>query len=390
MLRIVQLRRNDGAALTEFALLLPIFLALLFWSNLLWDISKKRIRTNEVARYAAWELVGYQGSRGASAIRSETLTRFADLDGSTPTGTRPGNVVDFNQVTVEATVQTLDSVNDSESGSSGGAFGPVKSAVGSTLRPVFKSLVGNARLNTRASAAVTFKVKNRVVPTAFKAGTNLKDPMEFKSKAVVLFDTWDAWRPGDAPSNSLNVVRSRIKKALKDSEGVVTFPGLGLVLGGGTAVGGALSAVLSVLQLPYPFDIKDHHVQMGNRTLANELTAGYVSSTSAGVPGALAEGNHWRGNGVGPPGGSSTANYSGVLKDSRSYYRAATNRHSRARACRGGFYDGSRTQQAEYYSYRIANDACVQDGLPFVSDAPGTRRGLTNTSFPQTRIEASE
>lgn len=368
--------------------MLPVIAALLFWAIYFWDIGRKRIKLLEAVRFAAWETAAYRGAfgKGPTQIADDTKARYADLDGSTPTGTPSENRVNFNKLTVEASVTRSDSVADVDSGASGG-MAAVQSAIGSGLRPIFTSLVGGARLNTKVRAQITYSVQNDILPG--RLTTEMEDPLEFKAETVLLYDTWAAWKPADNPANSAGIVKQRIKNALISANGIVAFPGLGAVLGNGSALGSVAGQVLGFLGLPWFFNIMDHHVQVVPRTLGNDITSSAaVSPTSAGMPGRLHENRYWTGNGVGVSGGSTSRHYSDLLNDPNAQYRAMLNRHYRAEVCRGDWYDGSRTAEAEFYAYLIQGDACAESGQkPYDSDADGTRRGLRYTGTPGFQIE---
>lgn len=379
-----RLKGERGTSVTETALLLPIILMILYFAIFFWDVSKKRIKSLEVARFAAWEQTAYQNVlKSASAIASDTQKRYQDLDGTTPTGAPANGQIDFNKATLTVQVSNQSSVDDREIPGMGGL---VSKAVGSTLKPIFKSLVGDARMNTMSVAQVTLRVENRVVPkrigdTALYSSV-FPQFLEFKETNAVIYDSWDAWRPGDSPHGSKNTVRNHILASLKRSNGIVAFPAVGAVIGDGTLLGQALGAVLGVLGLPHALKIGSHYVQMDPRTLAASITG--TNPTSAAMPGPLYEGSYWTGNGT----LSSTRRpYRNVLDRTtgRGLYGEGTtgsgrrsNRHARAAECRGYYWDGSRTQQAEFYDYFIQNNrACTQSSGVYSSTVAGTRRGLS-------------
>lgn len=57
-------RSEDGSALTEFAVIVPLFILLILWSTLIADVGLLRIKVQEVARYGLWEMT-VQKSTGA-------------------------------------------------------------------------------------------------------------------------------------------------------------------------------------------------------------------------------------------------------------------------------------------------------------------------------------
>lgn len=90
--------RRRGQALTEFALTVPVMVVVLLFAIFFYEINHLKIKTQEMARYAAWEFTGFplhdygetnQSSKyteAASAVQADFAQRFANLE-STNTGT---------------------------------------------------------------------------------------------------------------------------------------------------------------------------------------------------------------------------------------------------------------------------------------------------------------
>lgn len=87
---------QSGQALTEFAIVVPVVVCLVLFSIYFYELLSVKLKAQEAARYAAWEMTSYQLSDYAAnnprtknralfetarnAIESETWARYEDLD----------------------------------------------------------------------------------------------------------------------------------------------------------------------------------------------------------------------------------------------------------------------------------------------------------------------
>ncbi len=84
--------RRRGQALTEFALTVPVMVVILLFAIFFYEINHLKIKTQEMARYAAWEFTGFPlhdygetnqstyYTQAASEVRSDFDQRFANLE----------------------------------------------------------------------------------------------------------------------------------------------------------------------------------------------------------------------------------------------------------------------------------------------------------------------
>src|ERR1700704_6442083 len=70
------LREEQGSALVEAAILIPVLVLILYWSGALTDVLVLKLKASEAARYALFETPGW---KDPAQIRQEVQKRFADL-----------------------------------------------------------------------------------------------------------------------------------------------------------------------------------------------------------------------------------------------------------------------------------------------------------------------
>jgi len=70
------LREEQGSALVEAAILIPVLILILYWSSAFTDVLVLKIKATEAARYALFETTVW---KTPAQIDKEVRTRFADL-----------------------------------------------------------------------------------------------------------------------------------------------------------------------------------------------------------------------------------------------------------------------------------------------------------------------
>lgn len=88
--------RQKGQALTEMAVMIPVFVLLILFSFYFWEIIQTKLKLQEMTRYTAWEFTAYplhdyQRDRQSDSmfsqvqdqIETEAMNRYDDLDSST-------------------------------------------------------------------------------------------------------------------------------------------------------------------------------------------------------------------------------------------------------------------------------------------------------------------
>lgn len=254
-------RARRGGAMVEFAILAPILVVLILWSNYFWEVQYARIKAAEAARFVAFERTVRSD---LNAIANEAQDRYKDLDGSTK-GVDLGSSY-RNRLTVTVTAVNQDApltqFSLSDMGSKGGAsgiIGAVVGALGATAELVAKAM----DLDTSKGAVqadVEFKIQNAIIPQEIALyTTGFSDDrldLTFNDRFYMYTDTWRAWKPGDDFRNA-NTVNQKLHDNIYDhSKGVIYA---GLASGAASGALSAIGTVLSVLGLDFPF--QDSYIQ---------------------------------------------------------------------------------------------------------------------------------
>ena len=70
------IREEQGSALVEAAILIPVLILILYWSSAFTEVLVLKIKASEAARYALFETTVW---KRPAQIEQEVRTRFADL-----------------------------------------------------------------------------------------------------------------------------------------------------------------------------------------------------------------------------------------------------------------------------------------------------------------------
>lgn len=216
MRRLMGLRRrmddDAGTALTEFAIVAPLFIILIYWSQFFADLGILKLKAEEAARYATWEMTAH---RATSAVSNEIQTRFVDLESpAARNGTKPAGALSWPAVTV-ARVNIQDRIEAKFSGrieqpaSDGSFLGDVIEAVSKFLNKAADWVIKQLEFDTRgmARSEVTFTAQNKLFPSGnvlgifFDSGINPTISITARSPDL-LWNTWKAW-PGKAWGGSV-------------------------------------------------------------------------------------------------------------------------------------------------------------------------------------------
>lgn len=190
-----------GSSLVEMAIMAPILTALVLWLVYFWEMHSARIRAAEAARYIAWQRTALPSTAG---IGAEARTRFADLDGSTPTGVQGSSF--WNRLTIEQS----DAADAAASSGSGG--------VGGVLQ-----MLGFDTSAGAVQSTVRFRMENRVMPRRIgeylaqvDSGRAWTLDRVFTDSYFTDFETWRAWRWGDNLASADSTVQSHVRRRMDD------------------------------------------------------------------------------------------------------------------------------------------------------------------------------
>lgn len=262
---------DAGTALTEFVVVIPLFVLLLFWAEFFVDIGIVKLKVEEAARYALWETAA---QRKVTDIRADLQRRFSDLSSpeaitsSTPIGTRSFPAINISNVNI---VTNLEAKFDGRvtlnwgSGNSG-LIGQIVQGIASFIGRAVDSLVRGMGFETKreARATVEFQVNNTLFPGG-KLFYALLDPEQSRTltvraqSPVMLIDTWKAWPgPFALSSNNTNAdpyqTYSQGGASLPERE--VSARMNRMAFFGNNGVVRALNTLVSFTGFPKPFDTK--------------------------------------------------------------------------------------------------------------------------------------
>lgn len=373
--RFASRRFSRGASTVEFAIMAPIIVALILWSNYFWEVQMARIKAAEAARFVAFERTV---RTDVSGIAAEAKDRCQDLDCSNKvsTGGKTAPIGYKNGFTMTVTARDVDAPITSQSmdtkggGGLGGVLGKVTSAIGSGLGDVlnlidFKTDKGAVQVN------VEVKIQNRWLPGKIANYTSRKNSetdlnITLKEQFYVYHDTWRAWNKGSDPRNTYSVVQGIVAGKMPKIAylGLTSISGLDSILE-------IVGKVLDVLQLDWPLRAS----YASDTTLIKKVKESgrhddYVTTRT--VPGDRLQAAYWKSD-------SNACRSQGCLpnQELRAKYgyqgsngaEDSQNWPMRAYNCRGPYFQGANKSDKLEYDYAtdgsgssyfvMNNKACV-------------------------------
>lgn len=181
-----------GSTTVEFALVVPVLVSILLFSNFLCEVVRAKLKLQEASRYVAWEMSSYTLSDygGANhdqafdvamtASQKEAAERYADLDSVEPNG-KFGMMLQASPAQVTIKNQTVDGIDMSRAFPSGGGGGGAEAAaaVGQTLNYFLEHF----RFNTKGQVEV--EINSRLA--------SIMLPRQYLQKEQRGFFTVDQW-----------------------------------------------------------------------------------------------------------------------------------------------------------------------------------------------------
>jgi hypothetical protein len=208
-----------GSAVVEMAIMAPILTVMVLWLIYFWEMHSARIHAAEAARYIAWERTV---SASTAGIGTEAIARFEDLDSSSPVGKL--GLSYWNKLTIlQANAADVPAPLVDASNGAGGLGGFMSRVVGLLGGNLADPVVRHLGFDTGTGAvqsSVQFQMRNFVVPKRIGeyvaqvgTGSNGLGPLDlvFTDGYYSYFDTWRAWRPGDAPGNTYPAVQGHVR-----------------------------------------------------------------------------------------------------------------------------------------------------------------------------------
>ena len=353
-----------GNATVEFALLAPLFVALILWSNYFYEVLYAKVKTAEMARFIGFERTV---RNNVPAIVAEARNRYQDLDGSTKGLALPASYK--NLLTVNASASnagaplsgdTGQTASDAGGGVSG-AFSTVASVIGSSVEKVI-GLLGFSTSQGAVKADVTFSVQNRIVPTQIASlmvspGSSLN--LTLKDSFFVYHDTWRGWEPGDNPKSTYPTAQQRTQARVRK----VAYLGLNELAGGFLD---AIGQVLSVLKLEWPLssDYINDAVLIRRVPDSGRYNDTYGSRTVPGdkllAPVWMSETNQR------PPWNVPSLRY---ITGQRSNGGYEDNWAMRSYNCRGDYFQGARRSELPEVLFPLMDNGTAHSYFKFSSNA---------------------
>ncbi|MFP2960682.1 TadE/TadG family type IV pilus assembly protein [Myxococcus sp. 1LA] len=282
-------RTRRGAATVEFALLAPLLVVLVLWSNYFWDLQRVRLKGAELARYVAFERTV---KPDVDRIAAEAQERYKDLDGSTKTGALHDSFEGRLTVSVRARNADAPLTSSSMSGRSSGGLMAAANTAMSVLGGTVDAVARQMGLDSRQGAVQTdveLTIRNGYIPETFALYTtgfgNGRLDMRMTERFYLFHDTWRAWAPGDAPGNTY----PRVEQRTYDRVRRVAYAGVASNSGG---VLNSIGDVLGVLGLDFPFsnDYLRQSVRIREVPTPGQFNATTPTRT---VPGDVLQAAYW-------------------------------------------------------------------------------------------------
>ena len=208
-----RLAGEEGSALTEFAIVAPLFVILIYWAQFFADLGVLKLKAEEAARYAVWEMTA---QRSPAAVSNEVRTRFADIaspeaySGTSPEGALAWQTVNVGVVNIQDRIDAPFSGRVNQPPSDGSFLGDLMVSISKFLNKAADWIMKQLKFDTRgfAEAEVQMTVQNTLFPSGdvlgifFDTGVNPTITVRARSPQL-LWNTWKAW-PGKAWGGSVD------------------------------------------------------------------------------------------------------------------------------------------------------------------------------------------
>lgn len=203
---------DEGTALTEFAIIAPLFVLLIFWAQFFVDLGVVKLKVEEAARFAVWEMTA---QRPTAQVASDVQTRFADMFSPVAySGTAARGTMSFKTLNVRATIEDavdmpFSSANVTRPPNGGGLLNTIMAGISRLVNRSVDWIIRQSKLPRTggARATVTASFQNTLFPGGnilkifFDTGLQPTITMSTRTPTV-LWNTWKAWPgKGNADTN---------------------------------------------------------------------------------------------------------------------------------------------------------------------------------------------
>lgn len=276
-----QLRKSQrGAAMVEFALVVPIFITMLLWSMYFTEIVRMRLKLQEAARYTAFEMTSYALTdfetgnsddaydRASKSVLDDAKDRFKDFD-SVEDNAKAPFFIGYDAFNTTMTNEDVPVINENIAPSSGGVGG-FANAIAGFINKGLGGILGFWKFNMKGRVYVETQgdLIQPFIPKNYNdQGVGLWQKVDswggkdltrktYKSRFTLVANGWNLNDGTDARVKQSGQGRAGVRTK-DDGEGEhsmhkqvnrMTYAGLGQVIGN---IPG-LSALPGVLQIAFP------------------------------------------------------------------------------------------------------------------------------------------
>ncbi len=279
-----QIGGEEGSAMTEAAILIPILILIMYWSSAMTDVMVLKIKAQEAARFALWEMTVF---RSPTDISADVQTRFADMKSGLKTHSANTGLLMYPQssqiswkATIDPNYEVVNMNGQIHLPTTGQGF--IDDAA-NTILNAFVSTVNGAvhrqQFNTSGSASATVSLTHSshagsiimnggdfaghpnggqdLAATNTLSNFMFETPFASERPMRLVYDSWKAWPkpaaytkthqtpaslmdPSISPSNTYPVVESMVSNQVNK----IAFFGMGQV-GFINSINHVMDAILS-------------------------------------------------------------------------------------------------------------------------------------------------
>jgi len=214
------IREEQGSALVEAAILIPLLILILYWSSAFTDVLVLKIKASEAARYALFETTVW---KRPAQIDQEVRTRFADLRSPASVSLKSTGLLlvpkssDLSwQTSVDTTSEEVRFAGGARNSNPGGAIGGFVQQVSGLLASSLQTVLRQEKFNTRGKAQVRVRLggkrpadsiilgggdlvgargrgRNELGAPSILSKLSFSAPLGAARPMQIVFDTWKAW-----------------------------------------------------------------------------------------------------------------------------------------------------------------------------------------------------
>ena len=214
------LREEQGSALVEAAILIPVLILILYWSSAFTDVLVLKIKASEAARYALFETTVW---KRPAQIDQEVRTRFADLRSPASVSLRTTGLLLYPKASdlswrsdIDTTSEEVRFAGGAKGSNPGGAIGGFVHQVSGFLASSLQTVLKQEKFNTFGKAQVRVTLggtrpsdsiilgggdlvgargrgQNDLGAPSILRNLAFSAPLKSARPMQIVFDTWKAW-----------------------------------------------------------------------------------------------------------------------------------------------------------------------------------------------------